>query len=89
MNRDQLKKELEKRNPALKASLELNRPKREHALALRAARKKAGLTTDDIFRTCGISKGEIERMDAPSGALPSEALTELYLSACKGKSKSY
>ena len=82
MDRHELKESLIKINPKLKGFLDAHTEKRELALELRAVRKKVGLTAEDIAERSGMTIEDIERIEAPSGALPAEIKITKYRCAC-------
>ena len=82
MDRHELKESLIKINPKLKGFLDAHTEKRELALELRAVRKKAGLTQADIAERSGMTIEDIERIEAPSGDMPTKIEITRYQNGC-------
>ena len=82
MDRHELKIELIEINPELEGFLDDHEEKRNLALKLRAVRKKAGLTQVDIAERSGMTIEDIERIEAPSGNMPTKIEITRYQNGC-------
>lgn len=82
MDRHELKIELIEINPELEGFLDDHAEKRNLALKLRAVRKKAGLTQADIVERSGMTIEDIERIEAPSGDMPTKIEITRYQNGC-------
>jgi transcriptional regulator with XRE-family HTH domain len=58
--------------------------KRKLALALRALRKRQGLTQKDVETRSALSQPMISRLEAPTGPLPNWDTIRRYVEACGG-----
>ena len=70
--------------PDVAERLEGNEHKRKLALALRALRKKRGMTQKDVEAKAALSQPVISRLESPSGPLPNWDTVVRYVSACDG-----
>ena len=83
MTLDKIRQDIIDSRPGLKEYLDQTEPKRRLALELMAARKRAGLTRDNVVVRSGISMEELEALEAPAGDMPSEVMIGRFLAACK------
>lgn len=67
---------------ALGEAHETNTPKRELALALRALRKRANLTQQQIAARSGLTQSRVSKMEAPNGPMPTTESLTRYAEAC-------
>lgn len=82
MNLKEIKQSIIDANPGLEDFLEANTEKRNLALELRVIRKKAGFTEADIAKRAGMTMHDIERIESPSGSLPTDLEIRKYRTAC-------
>ncbi|SFQ05317.1 helix-turn-helix domain-containing protein [Tranquillimonas alkanivorans] len=82
--------------PDFRARLRMARPdigpraekqamKRDLALALRALRKRQGLTQKDVEARSGLTQPLISRMESATGSLPTLETLMRYAEACNGQ----
>lgn len=83
MSVEELKQEILEERPELKEFLAQNQEKTDLALELLKLRKLAEFTKDALADASGLSVEQIDRLEAPSGDLPSENEVELYKSSCR------
>ena len=89
MDRHELKKELIDINPGLEGFLEDHAEKRDLAIKLRVARKKAGLEIEDIALRAKLTVSDVEAMESPSGKIPEEDVIERYRAACQEEGETF
>lgn len=83
MSVEELKQAILEERPELKEFLAQNQKKTDLALELLKLRKLAGLTKDALTDVSGLSVEQIDRLEAPSGDLPSESEVERYKTSCR------
>lgn len=66
----------------LLSSYEEHAPKRELALALRALRKHAKLTQQQVAARSGLTQSRVSKMEAPTGPMPTTDSLNRYADAC-------
>lgn len=66
----------------LAASFAANRPKRELAMALRALRRRAGLTQQQVAERSGLTQSHISKLESATGPMPTTASLNRYARAC-------
>lgn len=67
---------------ALRAEFDKNTPKRELAMALRALRKHAGLTQQQVAARSGLTQSRVSKMETPTGPIATTASLNRYADAC-------
>lgn len=82
MNLNEIRKDIETARPHLAERMERNSRKRELALALRAVRKRAGLTQARVAEISGMKQSRISKLEAPTGAMPETETIHRYAEAC-------
>lgn len=82
MNPNRLQEKMLDVIPGLRESLDANAAKRNLALALRAVRKRAGLTQEDLAVKMGVSQAAISKLEAPTGSMPMTDTIHRYAAAC-------
>ncbi|KIC40236.1 hypothetical protein RA27_15605 [Ruegeria sp. ANG-R] len=83
MSVEELKQEILAERPELKEFLAQYQEKTDLALELLKLRKLAGLTKDALADVSGLSLDQIERLEAPTGDLPTESDVEIYKAVCQ------
>lgn len=76
--------DLRRRRPDMAEDIRGNELKRKLALALRALRKKKGLTQKEVEHRSNLSQSVISRLEAPTGSLPNWDTIMRYVKACGG-----
>ena len=66
----------------LRQAHEENSSKRELALSLRALRKRAGLTQQEVASLSGLTQSRISKMESPAGGPPTIDNLNRYADAC-------
>ncbi|MGC1496492.1 MAG: helix-turn-helix transcriptional regulator [Sulfitobacter sp.] len=66
----------------LRSSYQENTPKRNIALALRALRKQAKLTQQQVAERSGLTQSRVSKMEAPSGPMPTTDSLNKYADVC-------
>lgn len=84
MPRKSFRSELRSRRPDIAEEIKGSELKRKLALALRALRKKKGLTQKYIERRSNLSQSMISRLESPTGSLPKCGTIMRYVNACGG-----
>lgn len=69
-------------DPKLARAWEKNTLKRRAAADLRALRKHAELTQEEVAARAGISQSQISKMESAVGDLPSHRMMQRYAAAC-------
>ncbi|WP_170761410.1 helix-turn-helix domain-containing protein [Ruegeria lacuscaerulensis] len=82
MSVEELKQEILGERPELKELLAQNQEKTDLALELLKLRKLAGFTKEALSDVSGFSVEQIDRLEAPSGDLPSKSEVECYKTSC-------
>lgn len=77
-----LKTTLLSEDEELAASYEANRPKRDLAMALRALRRKAGLTQQQVAERSGLTQSHVSKLESATGPMPTTASLKKYARAC-------
>ncbi|WP_170335069.1 helix-turn-helix domain-containing protein [Ruegeria arenilitoris] len=83
MNPDELIDKLAELRSGLKDHLDRNAPKRNLALECRAARKKAGVTREQVAERSGLSLADIDRLEATSGSFPERSTVMRFMAVCR------
>ena len=83
MNPDELIEKLTEHRPGLKDYLDRNAPKRNLALACRAARKTAEMTREQVAERSGLSLAHIDGLEAPSGRFPERSTVMRFMDVCR------
>lgn len=83
MNPDELIEKLTELRPGLKDHLDRNATKRNLALALRAARKTAGMTREQVAERSGLSPADIDGLETPSGRFPESSTVTRFMAVCR------
>ncbi len=83
MSVEELKQEILEERPELKEFLTQNQEKTDLALELLKLRKLAGLTKDALADASGLSLEQIDRLEAPTGELPTEHDVARFKAACR------
>lgn len=77
-----IQKDMINNMPGLKASLDKNAKKRNLALALRAVRKKAGLSQIEVANRMKVYQSTVSKLESPTGPMPMTETIQRYSSAC-------
>ncbi len=83
MKPDELIEKLTELRPGLKDHLDRNAPKRNLALACRAARKTAEMTREQVAELSGLSLADIDGLEAPSGRFPERSTVMRFVAVCR------